>query len=124
MVQQNAFARSRNMMAQIHSWLHGASISALGEYKSRGPGGKHLPKWRFLGRFWQNASKYQPHTGAKQLAKAARRAAGEPLVSVPRRMWVMNNTFRAYWWDVKNSSRKQLAISSLSREYPIVLLPA
>lgn len=81
MAQSNAFHRSRTMMAAIAMIMasadnHYAQIATLGECKSRGHGGKHKPKGRFLGdNYRYNRSKYSPHVGAKELAKAAQRAA-------------------------------------------------
>lgn len=76
MTQQNAFSRSHAMMAAIVKImaLPGAQqitqLAALGEYTSRGHGGKHKPKGRFLGNNYRyNRSKYSPHQGKKECAR-------------------------------------------------------
>lgn len=49
------------------------ALEQTGEYRSRGHGGKHMPKGRFLGwGYRQSRSKYQPHQGAQECTRRLR----------------------------------------------------
>ncbi len=74
----NHFARSKTMFAAIAAATALTNplekMKALGEikeYKSRGHGGKHRPKGRWLGHY-RNNSKYQPHQGKQECARRVR----------------------------------------------------
>lgn len=50
-----------------------AKIAALGEYISRGHGGRHKPKGRFLGNNYRySRSRYLPHQGKQECARRVR----------------------------------------------------
>ena len=73
------FARSNAMLARIAALMStmaqgmalNAAIAALGDYRSRGKGGKHRKMCR-TNWFKGNASKYQPHQGVAECARRVR----------------------------------------------------
>lgn len=74
------FARANMMMAAIaaamglSSFAKESALSAIGPYKSRGKG-RGTPSRNF----YKSRSKYMPHYGAKESAKAVKRlAAAQP----------------------------------------------
>lgn len=81
MSNNRAFARATLMAQTIKFILQSTAspilrqilIHDLGEYKSRGHGGKHLPTARFGFAFAQHAAsrrgKYSPHQGKREIAR-------------------------------------------------------
>lgn len=75
------FARAKAMFAVIAAAMalpilaRQDALAEIGEYKSRGHGGKHRPHGRFLGwGYRQDRSAYQPHQGKKECARRVRQA--------------------------------------------------
>lgn len=84
----NHFTRAKAMFAAIAAAMSAAiaatmnfasfegrqaALDKIGEYRSRGHGGKHMPKGRFLGwGYRQDRSKYQPHQGKQECARRLR----------------------------------------------------
>ena len=81
MTTQNAFKRSKEMFAAIQvltsTGLQGlnlqSAIQELGEYGSRGHGGKFHKRHANAHNF--HSSKYQPHQGKQEIARRLRQAA-------------------------------------------------
>jgi hypothetical protein len=78
----NHFARAKMMFAAIATVMllpspvaQRDALDAIGEYRSRGHGGKHRPKGRFLGWLYPKTSKYVPHQGKKECARRRYQAA-------------------------------------------------
>ena len=88
---QFAFRRSKSMFAAILAIVSSGGplleqytkLQALGEYRSRGKGGKFK-----RGKIFNHGTgRYSPHQGAQECAR--RSLKGEPKTSVPRRLWTV-----------------------------------
>lgn len=64
------FADIANAMALPVGELQHAALAAIGEYKSRGHGGKYRVMQRQMGsRAMQNRSRYSPHQGLQEVIR-------------------------------------------------------
>lgn len=100
------FKRSKEMMAAISAmvatgaqgFMFRSLIDGLGQYVSRGKGGKHKAKSRFGSAFsahrkvQNNSSK--PHSRARECARRVQQMSGEKLPGKPRRMWLVLIDYR------------------------------
>lgn len=78
----NHFTRAKAMFAAIAAAMalptpaaQRDALEQIGEYRSRGHGGKHMPKGRFLGWRGRHLSKYQPHQGAQECVRRLKQMA-------------------------------------------------
>jgi len=120
---QFAFSRSKAMFAAILAIVSSGGplleqytkLQALGEYKSRGKGGKFKRSKIFN----HGAGRYSPHQGAQECARRALR--GEPKPSVPRRMWYSDCFSKGFAKGfAKLSDASRLARAALGDRYNLV----
>lgn len=79
----NHFAHAKAMFAFVAAAMalptpaaQRVALEQIGEYRSRGHGGKHRPKGRFLGWWYHKGiGKYQPHQGKQECARRVKQMA-------------------------------------------------